>query len=172
MITSIIGFIFQGTSSTQTVSYNGQKFTQTNLGYRTIFEKTPYYFAYTPGDVEHLQTPDVAQLRNALQIDLTYDFNSSFKEEIAGSIYEFASVLSNKGIYVRQGFTKNNTYGAPILTCDDATEFLPIFYYRESNKTEVTIENYCIIMNSASPGSFLAYTDKILFQYLGIIENG
>jgi hypothetical protein len=70
--------------------------------------------------------------------------------------------LNGKGIY---GATiKNSTMyqGMPILTCNNATESLPLIYFKDGNTSKITYENNCLIMEG-NQYDFLKYKDLIVY---------
>jgi hypothetical protein len=168
LVTSILGYIFQDTSQTA-IKYNGQKFTYTNNMWRTKYEDTTYYFTYHPSDIEHLNLSGSVNLDNLMEIDITYDDDSEDKELMGAAAFELSTILSHKNIFLRQGFTSNNTFDAPIITCADATPFVPVILLSESNVTQGTVVNNCIIIESQDQSSFMAYIDLIAYKILRIM---
>lgn len=169
MVTSIIGYIFADRQE-QIVKYNGIKFTATPNGWRANIEGKSYLFSYDPKSLEDIEFPETISFDGVVEIDATYESNSSYKEDIARSIFEFASLLSGSSIYVRPGFTANSSFDIPIITCEDATPFVPVLYYKNSNQTLITHQGSCIIIESQDGNSFLASTDRIIYKLLGIME--
>lgn len=169
LVTSIVGFIFGGTS--ETVSrYNGLKFTLTTNGWKTIYQGKTYLFSFAPRDVEDIALPDSLNLNNLLEIDVTYEFNSTYKENIAEAIFELSNIATKNNIYLRQGFTTNNSFNIPIITCEDATPSVPVLYYKSSNQTNISQQNNCIIIEANNQNLFLAQTDRIAYKILGIMD--
>jgi hypothetical protein len=168
MVTSIIGFLAND-SSTRVIKYNKQKFTGTNDGWMTKYEGKTYYFSYVPNDLEDLEFPEIENLDSIIELDVTYDENSTSARDIAGSIFELSEILFERGTYLRQGFTKNNTLNRPIITCKDALPSVPVVYFKESNITKISIENYCIIVQAQDSRSFLPVANRIAYKILGIM---
>ena len=104
-----------------------------------------------------------------MEIDITYDAEADDKEAMGAAAFELSEILSQKNIYLRQGFTSNNSFDAPIITCSDATAFVPVIYLVESNETTGKIVNNCIIIESQDQNSYTAYIDLIAYKILGII---
>ena len=169
MVTSIIGYIFADTQGT-TTKYNGIKFTSTPNGWSAKIDGKMYLFSYDPRSLEDIEIPETVSFDGVREIDATYDVNSSYRETIAQSLFELSHVLPDKNIFLRAGFTTNSSYDVPIITCKDATPFIPVIYYRNSNQTSIIHEGNCIILESYEGGSFLALTDKIAYKILGVIE--
>jgi len=169
MITSVVGYIFGG-SDTRTAKFGGLKFKLTNLGWQSKINNQVYFFSYNPTEIEDVELPSSVQLTGIQQIDLTYDFNSTFREGMAESIFEMGNALTNHGVFVRGGFTTNTSYEIPIITCDDATRFVPVVYLVESNQTDISVYNYCIIIEGQDSRSFMPIANRLTYQIMGIME--
>lgn len=70
---------------------------------------------------------------------------------------------------MRAGFTTNNTFDMPIITCEDATPVVPIIYFKQSNQTKVSLEENCIIVEARNNIDILRIKDRLLYSMLGII---
>jgi hypothetical protein len=169
MITSIMGYIFSDRQVT-TMKYNGIKFTYSTSGWHFKYNNLNYVFSYFPTDLEKMNVSIPTSFTTMLEIDSTYDVNDSYKEDIAASIFELSTILSKSNIFLRQGFTTNTSYNFPIITCQDASSTVPVLFYKTSNQTIVTKQGNCIIIESESGSSFLAFSDIIAYKILGIME--
>lgn len=169
LISSIVGYIF-GDAQERVSRYNGIKFTLTSKGWKTIYQDKIYIFSFVPVDVEDIALPDSINLNNLLEIDVTYEFNSTYKENIAEAIFELLNIVTKNNIYLRQGFTTNNSFNIPIITCEDATPSVPVLYYKSSNQTNISQQNNCIIIEANNQNLFLAQTDRIAYKILGIMD--
>ena len=172
MSLSIIGFLIGGMGSEQKLKYNDITFTRRGNEWFILFNNRQLAFDYFPEQVEDINiSQEIINKLNTLEIDTTYDANNSFAEGIALSQYKFQQNLGAiTNIYVRQGLTSNNTFNLPIITCDNATDFVPIIYFKQSNETKVYSENSCIIVEADSEIGFLRAKDRLLYGYLKIIE--
>jgi hypothetical protein len=169
MISSIVGFIYSGNEGQ--FKYNGIKFIQVYNQWRTTINHKQLTFDYFPSDVEQIElTSDITTaLLNKPEIDITSELNDTFSEEIALANYNMALTLNNMNIYLRSGFTTNNTFNMPILTCKDATSAVPIIYFKQSNQTKITLENNCVIAEAKNNIDILRIKDRLLYSMLGII---
>ena len=117
-----------------------------------------------------MSVPYIAStLLNKPEIDTTSKINDTFSEEIALAQYNMALTLNNVNIYLRKGFTQNNTFNLPIITCENATFAVPIIYFKQSNETKITIEDNCIIAEAINAVEILRIKDRLLYSILGII---
>ena len=168
MIMSILCYIFADTTSSS-ATYKNAKFIRTNQGWRAEHEEKTYLFSFLPQDVEQIEVPDI-NLNNILEIDMTYEVNSSAKQGIAQSIFEISNVIAQNNIFVRTGFTGNNSFGLPIIRCDDSTQFVPVFYYVLSNESKISKEGNCLILEGRDDSSFLPLADRLAYKIIGIMD--
>ena len=68
------------------------------------------------------------------------------------------------------GFTEENKFDFPIITCDDATESIPVIYFRGANQTAIYEEANCIIAEAKREADFLRIKDRLIFGVFGVIE--
>ena len=172
MVSSVIGFMF-GREEQNTVEYNKIKFYQKNFLWATKINGQEVVFHNFPTAVEYLNISDdiYTKIKSTLEIDSTYDQNNSYVEEIAGIQYELEMVLNNFfNIYLRKGLTDENKYNLPMITCDDATPVVPVLYFKTGNRTEVYLENNCIIAEAKNGVDLLKIKDRIILGLLGIME--
>jgi hypothetical protein len=171
MVGSILGYVSIGRQDNQ-FKYNGIKFTQTSNQWRTTINNQQLTFDYFPSDVEQIELSNdmVTALLNKPEIDTTSDLNDTFSEEIALANYNMALTLNKLNIYVMGGFTTNNTFNLPILTCKGSTQAVPIIYFKQSNQTKITLENNCIIAEAKNNIDILRIKDRLLYSMLGIIK--
>ena len=169
-VSSIIGFIYSG--DTDTFKYNGIKFQRTQTGWFTIINNQRLTFDYFPSEVEQIELSiEIKDLiLNRPEIDSTSNVDDLFLEEISLAQYTMALTLGSSNIYIRSGFTTNNTFNMPIITCNEATIAVPVIYFKQSNQTKVTLEDSCIIAEARNNLDILRIKDRLLFSILGIIE--
>ncbi len=78
--------------------------------------------------------------------------------------------LNAYNIYLRRGFTTNNTFNLPAIACDDATSAVPVIYFRKGNATKIYLKNSCIIAEAPSNQEFIKAKDRILYGMLGVMK--
>jgi hypothetical protein len=175
MISSVFGVIFYGYSGGGTeVSYNEFIFLREEGGnkWSTEIDGKQMFFDYFPTEVEqtNVSAEIINKLSNTVEIDVTYDVNSSKKEVFAYVGYDMQQQLANKNIYVRLGFLTESEYDVPIISCADATAIVPVLYLKESNGTKVYAQGNCIIVEAGGDFDFIRLKDRILFSIFGIME--
>jgi len=172
MIGSVFGVIFFGNNRQENkAKYNDFLFVQKQEGWSTDIDGREVFFNYLPDDVADLELEKnvLGAFGNLVELDTTSESNNSFKEQIALAEHQMVLALSNFNIYVRGGFTAENEFGMPVITCGDATPNVPVIYFRESNETKVYLQNNCIIAESKDGPDFLRIKDRLLYTILGIL---
>ena len=129
-------------------------------------------FSFLPKEVEgiNMSLELISKLQGKLEIDATYDINSTHKESIALAYHQLGLTLAAYGVYLRQGFTSNNTFNLPVIRCSDATANVPVIYFRHANSTKIYSENSCIIAEAPSGIGFIRIKDRLLYGMLGVMK--
>src|SRR3989344_2872074 len=127
-------------------------------------------FSFLPGEVGDIAVPEGLSnaLQNRLEIDFTSDSNSTYKEAIALAEHQMSLTLSAYNVYLRQGFTANNTFNVPIITCRDSTSNVPVVYFRHGNSTRIYMNASCIIAEASANIEFIRLKDRLLYAVLGV----
>lgn len=173
MSMSIIGFLIGGGGGgEQKLEYNDQTFTRRGNEWVTLVNNRQLVFDYFPEQVEDIKiNPEIIAKLKTLEIDITYDINDSFAETIALSQYMMQQNLGAvTNIYLRQGLTTSNDFNIPIITCDDATDSVPVLYFKQSNETKIYLEENCIMIEADSEAELLMIKDRLLYGYFEVIK--
>lgn len=168
MITSIIGFI-GGSGGSSTVRHNDQKFKALDQFWTTSLDGATYTFDNHPLTIAKVEMSDEAQamLQGKPQIDFTSSENSSFAESIALAEYNLGLNLQNS-VYMRLGFSENNSFDFPIITCADASASVPVISFVDGNSSSLSLVDNCLIATVRYNGDIHLVKDRILFAILGI----
>lgn len=175
MIFSVFGVIFFGYNRPASeLDYKDISFTRDEREnkWSTVINNKEAIFDYFPTEVEEINISQdiISKLSSTFQIDTTYDYNDTFAKNIELSIYKLSQMLNfHFNIYVGTGFTTNTSYNRPTITCKDATPFVPIIYFKESNNTLIYKENNCIIIEAKNGPDFIRIKDRLLYSLFGII---
>lgn len=175
MIGTSFSFIFFGFSpSNEVVKYNGIKFVKNpsqNIWIAKINGKEAA-FSFLPDEVKNIKSTGnlAARLQNKLEIDATYDLNSTYNQSIALAHHQMGLTLANYNIFVRKGFTTNNSFSLPIITCNDSTLNVPVIYFMHGNSTKIDAENSCIIAEAKSNADFIMVKDRLVYGILGVLQ--
>jgi len=174
MVFSAFGVIFYGyTNPTDNLKYGNFKFTQTQSGgYATDIDGKNYVFTDYPGYVDKINISGeaISGLIGKKMVYLTYDPNQTGVEEIATVQYQLQNELNSIGVFSRNAFTKPNDYHLPIITCANATQYVPVIEFRESNETRLDYGNQCYVLHAAYSEDFVRLKDRLLFGIMGIIK--
>ena len=172
MVSSILGYML-GRDEPDSVNYGKYKFYPKNFLWATKIQSKEYEFNNLPTSVENINISKgiFVRIKGTLEVDSTYDENSSFSQEMALTQHELSLLLkSYTNIYLRNGLTKKNSYNLPVITCEDATDLIPVLYFKIANETQIYQDGNCIMVEARNGAEFLRIKDRIAFGILGIIE--
>lgn len=171
MLGTTVSFVFFGFAPQNDVAkYNGIKFTRFADRWEAKVNGKTAAFSFLPNEVEDIALRDSSRLGGRLEIDVTYDLNSTHREAIALAHHQMGLTLSQYSIFVRKGFTTNNTFHLPVINCNDATQNVPVIYFRQGNSTMINASASCIIAEAGSNEGFFKVKDRILYGILGVIK--
>jgi|SRR3989338_4913743 len=174
MVFSVFGVIFFGfgDGGTTSLRYNDFKFANKGSSWSTMINEKEALFTYFPSDVGGINVSNdvINRLKNILEIDVTSGFNDTFAKQISLAEYNMGLTLDNFNVFVRQGFTAESQYNFPVITCEDATPFVPVIYFKKSNETKVYLEDNCIIAEALRQDDVERIKDRLVYGILGIIE--
>jgi hypothetical protein len=173
MVFSAFGVIFYGFATPGTkLQYGVYKFTLTDQGFVTTVNGKKYVFDHYPADIENvnLSAGVVEKMKGTRMVYLTYDPNQSAVGDIAASQFKLQSELQTIGIYSATALTAPNEYELPVVTCQNATPFVPVVDFRESNRTAVDLEGNCIVFDAVYGEDFSRLKDRLLYALLGVMK--
>jgi len=170
MTLSVLGYMI-GRNGEDVTTYKSFKFFKSNNMWATKIDGKNVLFHYHPSQVDYMNiSPSIIEkINNSLQIYQTSDENSNNKQAIALAQFEIVQQLSLMNKFFVNGFTAENQYNLPIITCLNATENIPVLMFTKYNETTVEDENNCIYVKARSDNDFIALKDRILYGVLGII---
>ena len=175
--TSFSVFFFGVSPQDNVVRYNGIKFVNSenpNEGKLWIakINGADAAFSFLPAEVEDVLALDdfPKALKDRLEIDVAYDLNNTYKESIALAQHQMDLTLAEYNIYLRKGFTTNNTFNLPVITCNDATLSVPVVYFKYGNLTSIHVSDNCVIAEASSNSDFIKVKDRLLYGILGVIK--
>ncbi len=68
------------------------------------------------------------------------------------------------------GFTTKNEFNKPVITCKNATLYVPVIYFKKSNETSITLEGNCIIAEAFRGEDFTKIKDRLVYGALGVMK--
>lgn len=172
MIGTSFSFVFFGFSGIQEkVKYKGITFARFADRWEAKINGVNAAFSFLPSEVEDISAFDdfAKELQGRFEIDVTYDLNSTYNQSIALAQYQMGLTLAAYNIYMRSGFTANNTFNVPVISCDDATINVPVIYFKHGNATSIHVDNSCVIAEAPSNSDFIMVKDRILYGMLGVM---
>ena len=173
MIGTSFSFVFFGFSGVEEkVKYNGITFVRFPDRWEAKISGRQAAFTFLPSEVENIVALDDSfrTLQGKPEIDLTYDLNSTYSQSIALAQYQMGLTLATYNVYLREGYTTNNTFNKPVIKCADATFQVPVVYFRHGNATNININNNCIIAEASANADFIKVKDRLLYGILGVMK--
>jgi len=173
MVGTTFSFVFFGFEpQNDVIKYNGIKFVRYPDRLEAKIDGKYAAFSFLPSELENINANgDLSgKLHGKFEIDATSDLNSTSAQSIALAQHQMELSLGAYGIYLRKGFTTNNTFNFPIITCNDSTSDVPVIYFKYSNATTVHAENNCIIAEASSNSDFIRMKDRLLYNLLGVMK--
>ncbi len=167
MVTSVLGFIF-GERDQESMTYKNHDFYKKNLKWVTKINGKDAAFDYFPSEVESINLSENAKnkILNSRMVYVTYDPNQT-NDAVGFAQFDLNQKLMLINVYVANGMTKNNKYGIQIITCENATQFVPVVVLEPSTKNVIKEEGNCLILD----GDPLKLKDRLLYGVFGVIEN-
>ena len=170
MVTSIIGFMF-GQYSAEQYKFRNYKFTGTDQGLSLVINKQEVYFDYFPTDanITDFDTGIDKMIKSTKMLYLTYNYTSPYSEALGKSAYDLMLTMDKFDVYIQPAFTNLTQFSVPVITCANATAFVPVIYFKESNQTRAYLDSGCIVMEAESETNFVRLKDRVLYGFFGIL---
>ena len=167
---SVIFYGFSSPSSKQ--KQYGYSFVNNGQAWIAKISGKQAMFSYLPEEAKKINVQGVLpDLKNRVEIDTTSDFNDKFNQSIALAQHQMNIVLNqNYNVYIVPGFTSNNTYGLPVITCAGATPPVPVVFFMGSNETSLSADGNCIIAEASSDADIIKIKDLIVYSVLGVLD--
>jgi hypothetical protein len=167
MLFSTLGYMvmdFLG-NKPETENYNGIKFTKENSVWLFSLNKLSFQTTFTPSQTENvtnsvkLSIGDYSNKPLYFAVDSEYGFSQEGRQEI---------LINLQYVIMKQNLAclgENCSEDYPIKNCEN--DKVIIFKDSNTNKTSVTSDRNCVIIESA-PGEALLGADAFLFSILDI----
>lgn len=170
MMSSMFGVFLSQSSRNTKLRYNNHVFETPGDGklYTEINNQEVYFFN-NPDTFNTSYIPDkfITDLQNTGMLYFTLNKNDTLINEIMKLESDISTnVFSTNNLYIQLGTTSNETKDT--ITCENATEYIPVIYVKEDNNTDVTYENNCLIANVQSNSDIIKLRDSILYKYYNI----
>lgn len=177
MVASMFGYVMLQPSD-EVNEYKKYKFTSTNEGYISKINGNQYVFRYLPQDVKNLNISEskLNLLKSESVIYITYD--SDYKNaQLFGMLqYQLEQDLSKNKKTVVRGLINPEGTQLPKINCNEDIKGVIISFETpdtvfDTFNNEISQENSnCIRISSYNDYEFFAYSDRILYEVLGIYD--
>lgn len=176
MLMSVAGFVLSFNPSAQQTSfrYGGLLFKQDQQQglFTTEANGRQIDFFYRPEDVLDIEVPArvVEKLTGSRVAYVTYGWNSTLAQAMALLQFDAANILDAiYGTFVQPAFTTANLTNFSVITCEDATSFIPVLLLQEANNTAIGLDSGnqdCIVLNASSETGFLRAADRLKYAII------
>ncbi len=178
LASSILGFTlsalpFGTQQGSEKMKYNGVELFQSGDGIATKVDGQVIGLTYFPSELEDVDAGNITRtLESSRMVYATSDPDSSIATAISGTEFDINRVLkAGRSSFLAPVFTKENLYNKSIITCSDATAFVPVLFFNFTNSTtKVSEEDGCITINVASESDLNKVRDRVLYELLGAMK--
>lgn len=170
MAFSMLG-VFTNSGGKQKWEYNGFKFTQEESFYVTKINGEKMGFNFLPQTLQSINiTGDLKSKIISPTIFITFDPDSSpqnlrYMDTIRNDLQ-----ATLDSVVVSAKTKESDNYVLPIITCENATQFVPVMYFNVSNTTSVVETNGCIVLNGQTV-EFFKLRDLVVYTYYGVMNG-
>lgn len=172
MVTSVIGFVSLSSFESE-YTYNGYRFVQRADGYHVRVDRSELVFTALPGELSdaNISRESAEALKRTRLIMTSSALNSSYAKSVAGAVYYLRNALAGFNVYVLNGFTEPTSLQSPVITCRNATAFVPVIVFEDSNVSEVVASGNCLSVRMSSPEYAARFAQSAVYAVAGIVEG-
>lgn len=180
MLGSVAGFVMLSNPSAQggTFRYAGLVFKQSQQGfYAASLDGRLLEFLYTPDSLSDIGIAPgiIGTVTGSNAIYIAYDWNSTFTQDMALLQYEAGNILEAKyGVFVQPAFTGKNPFNASVVSCSNATAFVPVVLIQAANSTTISTDQSnpsCVVLNVSNSVDLARVADRFKYAILKGDEN-
>jgi len=127
-----------------------------------------------PSQVENIEDKGnaIGMIKDSGAVYFTSDPDDRLKDAIGAVEYDLMDMISkdqkNK-IDMIYAFTKQNEFEKPVITCANATSFIPVVRFKQGD-TKISVSSNCIIVSVASEYDFAKIRDRIIYGFYDVIK--
>jgi len=153
------------------LEYNEFKFSREESFFVTKINGKQFYFSYLPQNLLLIEKPEI--LKNKIKLPMIY---LSFNPENKVENLRYIDLIRNDlftivdSAVVSAVSKESSNYLLPVISCENATSYVPVFYFNISNETSIIERNNCLIFNAQNI-EILKLRDLIVYTYLGVIDG-
>ena len=174
MIFSILGFIYGRDPTTNKIKYeinNRTYFFEKEYNtYSLTIDTNKVVFYTLPSDVDfNLTKLTMDRVKNSKMIYMTFDPGQEDLSYVDLVRFSLAEELLGFGIFIVGGVTEEtDQYQLPVVDCNNATAFVPVIKFQNSNTTEINLKENCIIIKGKN-FDFVKFRDLLLYKLYGVL---
>ncbi len=173
MVTSIMGFIIGSfRTAEEELEYKNLLFTKSGNYWETEINDMKIRTTYFPSELEDINVSEdaLSKLKSTKMIYITTPVQGPNLDAISLASFELADFLTPFQIFSQAAISDNNTgYALPLITCQNATLFVPVISIENANQTQAYLEGDCIILEAQYAQDFIRLKDKIILKFVGIM---
>jgi hypothetical protein len=159
-----------GGSNQNIVEYNGFEFEQNVQGMWDVeIDDMQLSFPYHPLELENMVVTGDPTIVLGKEIYLTNDPNSRFAVPISRA-QESYSIFSDAvfGEVPMHGFSTETEFEVPLITCENATDMIPVMSFEEGNES-IIVEGNCVVLKSDEELGYTRLVVRLLYSLLGVM---
>lgn len=182
MLSSVAGFVisFNPSSQGDAFRHGGLTFRQGQQGlYSADLNGVLVEFAYRPEALSDIEVaPGIIEaVTGSRVVYMAYDWNSTLSQDMALFQYDAGNILEAKyGVFVQPAFTGNNPLNITVVSCANATSFVPVVLIEVVNATGAgtisadSANPNCIVLSVSDAAALARVSDR--FKYAMLEEKG
>lgn len=170
MTFGILG-VFTNSEGRQKWEYNGFKFTQEESFYVTKINGEKMGFNYLPQTLQSINiTGDLKGKIISPTMFITFDPESSLQNLLYIDTIRNDLQATLDSVVISAKTKESEAYILPIITCENATQFVPVLYFNVSNTTSIVETNGCVVLNGQTV-EFFKLRDLVVYTYYGVMNG-
>ncbi len=182
MLSSVAGFVisFNPSSQGDAFRHGGLTFRQGQQGfYSADLNGVLVEFAYRPESLSGIEVaPGIIEaVTGSRAVYIAYGWNSTLAQDMALFQYDAGNILEAKyGVFVQPAFTGGNPLNTTVVSCANATYFMPVVLIEAVNATGVSAISAdsanpdCIVLSVSDAAALARVADR--FKYAMLEEKG
>ena len=173
MVSSILSMIFGGYNTPQdTLEYGDYEFTRDESFWVIKVNDELLRFHYFPTEVEHLNVSSEAinRIKSTRMVYIASPVLTEDRDYTSLASFEMVNFFADQKVYAVQSISDNNTgYTLPLITCENATAFVPVITFRNSTESQLIMEEDCIVIEAQNSLDYIRIKDNLMLKYVGIV---
>lgn len=129
-----------------------------------------YSFYSFPSEIDHYKlNPQAAKiLRESQLIVVTFNPEMGNLDLVEQAGYDIMKYTGKSVMAVTKNVSEYSAF--PVYTCADAQVHVPVVFLNISDNASIEMKGSCIVLN-ANNSEILLLRDRLLYSYLGVIDD-